>query len=105
MSVLGRHSATTSASWFIDVRLNGRVLVESEGSGLLDSGTKFLGCDMGHNSFIGAGVTVAPGRMLPSNAKIVADPGAALSKLGSVDPLDGGGALFIVKDGSLERLP
>lgn len=105
MSVLGEHSATTSASWFSDVRLTGNVQVEGEAGGLLDSGTKFLGCDMGHNSFIGAGVTVAPGRMLPSNARIVADPRAVLSKLGSVDPTGGGGAIFVVSDGSLERLP
>jgi NDP-sugar pyrophosphorylase family protein len=104
MSVLGRHSATTSASWFVDVRLGGNVRVEGPMSSLLDAGTRFLGCDMGHNSFLGAGVTVASGRMLPSNAKIVADPKAALSKLGSVDPLDGRGQVFAVRNGQLEAL-
>jgi carbonic anhydrase/acetyltransferase-like protein (isoleucine patch superfamily) len=104
MSVLGRHSATTSASWFVDVRLEGNVRVESSGAGLLDSGTRFLGCDMGHASFLGAGVTVAAGRMLPSNAKIIADPKSSLSTLGSVDPMDGGGRIFVVKGGSLEPL-
>jgi len=104
MSVIGRHSATTSASWFVDVRLDGEVRVEGPGGGLLDAGTRFLGCDLGHDTFVGAGVTVAAGRMLPSNAKIVADPRAALSKLGSVDPLDGQGGIFAVVDGSLERL-
>lgn len=104
MSVLGRHSATTSASWFVDVRLGGNIRVEGPTDSLLDSGTRFLGCDMGHNSFVGAGVTVASGRMLPSNAKIVAGPRAALSKLGSVDPFDGKDQIFVVRDGQLEAL-
>ncbi len=104
MSVLGRHSATTSASWFVDVRLGGNVRVEGPDDSLLDGGTRFLGCDMGHNSFLGAGVTVASGRMLPSNAKIIADPRATLSKLGSADALDGGDQIFVVLDGQLEAL-
>lgn len=105
MSVLGRHSATTSASWFVDVRLNGTVRVEGgEAGALLDSGTRFLGCDMGHNSFLGAGVTVAAGRMLPSNARIVSDPQANLGTLGEVNPLDGGGGIYAVRDGRLERI-
>ncbi len=102
MSVLGRHSATTSASWFVDVRLDGNVRVEGPKGSLLDSGTRFLGCDMGHNSFLGAGVTVASGRMLPSNAKIVADPSTALGKLEAVDALNGGNQIFVVQNGRLE---
>ena len=104
MSVIGRHSATTSASWFVDVRLGGNVRVEGPGDSLLDGGTRFLGCDMGHNSFLGAGVTVASGRMLPSNAKIVADPKTTLNKLGLVDALDGEGQIFVVRNGQLEAL-
>lgn len=105
MSVLGRHSATTSASWFIDVRLTGTVRVEATGGeGLLDSGTRFLGCDVGHETFVGAGVTVAAGRMLPSRARIVAAPTTTLSNIGSVDPLDAEGGIYAVVDGSLEPI-
>ena len=105
MSVLGRHSATTSASWFVDVRLEGAIRVESgDDRGLVDSGTRFLGCDLGHDSFVGAGVTVAAGRMLPSNARIVADPRGILSRIDGVDPLDGAGGIYAVVEGKLERI-
>ena len=105
MSVLGKNSATTSASWFVDVRLNGTIRVESgDERGLLDSGTRFLGCDLGHESLVGAGVTVAAGRMLSSNAKFVSDPRAVLSHLDGIDPLDGEGGTYAVIDGKLERV-
>jgi len=105
MSVMGRHSATTSASWFEDVRLNGPVRVESNrGDVFVDSGTRFLGCDLGHNSFIGAGVTVAAGRMVPSNTQIVANPLHSLRTLKGGFPSDGGGSIYTVREGHLEPL-
>jgi carbonic anhydrase/acetyltransferase-like protein (isoleucine patch superfamily) len=105
MSVLGRHSATTSASWFEDVRLKGPVHVESPTKGdFVDSGTRFLGCDLGHNSFIGAGVTVAAGRMIPSNTRIVSNPMHSLRTLKNNSPSDGGGLIYTVREGHLEPL-
>ncbi|MEE2829340.1 MAG: hypothetical protein VX498_09140, partial [Myxococcota bacterium] len=105
MSVLGRHAATTSASWFMDVRITGSVRVESgDDRGLLDAGTRFLGCDVGHDCFVGAGVIVAPGRMLPGRSKIIADPRTCMSSIGEVDPMDGGDAIYATVDGRLEQV-
>jgi len=110
MSVLGRHTATTRASWFMDVRFDGgNVRVEAPshdpGAGMLDAGTRFLGCDAGHETIVGAAVMVAPGRMLPSRAKVIADPSGVASKLdASIDPLDAGGGVLVVRDGRLEPL-
>ncbi len=105
VSVLGRHAATTSSSWFLDARLDGsNVRVESP-SGLLDAGTRFLGCDVGHCTVVGAGVLVAPGRLLPSNATVVVDPRQVASKLDSeLSADDAGGAVLAVRNGRLESL-
>ncbi len=107
MSAIGRHSATTRASWFMDVRFGeGNVRVEAPPGeeGLLDSGNRFLGCDLGHGTIVGAGVLIAPGRMVPSNAKVIADPRAVASRLelGDLPMTDAGGAVLIVRDGRLE---
>jgi carbonic anhydrase/acetyltransferase-like protein (isoleucine patch superfamily) len=110
MGVLGRHTATSRASWFLDVRFDGgNVRVEppahDPSAGLLDSGTRFLGCDVGHETVIGAAVLIAPGRMLPSRAKVIADPRGVASKLDErIDLLDAGGAIVVVRDGRLEPL-
>ena len=110
MSVLGRHAATTRASWFQDTRFDGKHMrvepppTESD-AGLLDSGTRFLGCDVGHETMVGADVFVAAGRMLPSHAKVIADPLRTASKLDSaIDVLDAGGDVLVVRDGRLEPL-
>lgn len=122
--VLGRHSATVSDTWFLDVRvasvepgpdglLPGRslpVLVEA-GAGhpregeFVDSGSRLLGCTVGHETMVAAGVVVAPGRALPSRATIVGPAGyllarTALTDGGALD--DGGGGIFQVVDGRLE---
>lgn len=110
MSVLGRHTATTRASWFMDTRFDGKhVRVEPPAhdpdAGLLDSGTRFLGCDAGHETIVGADVFVASGRMLPSHAKVIADPARNASKMDSdIDMLDAGGGVLVVRDGRLEPL-
>ncbi len=109
MSVLGRNAATTAASWFMDVRFDGKhVRVEAppgDEPGLLDAGTRFLGCDVGHGTIVGAAVLVASGRMLPSNATVVTDPSTIAGKLDSnIDALDAGGATLTIRDGKLEKL-
>lgn len=109
MSVLGRHAATTSASWFMDVRFDGEnVRVEpppGDEGGLLDAGTRFLGCDVGHGTIVGAAVLVASGRMLPSHATVVTNPATIVSKLDSViDVMDAGDAVLTVRDGKLEPM-
>jgi len=102
-SVLGREAATTSASWFTDVRFGSHIRVEGH-DGLLDTGTRFLGCDVGHGTVVGAGVTVAPGRMLPSNAIITGNPDHLLARLDEeIDVLDAGGETLTIRGGRLTK--
>jgi carbonic anhydrase/acetyltransferase-like protein (isoleucine patch superfamily) len=104
VSVLGRHTATTSASWFQDVRFGKTIRVEGRGGadgpgGLLDSGTRFLGCDVGHNCVVGAGVQAAPGRMIPNDCTVIADPAPVLRKVG-----EGAVGTVLVREGVLVPL-
>ncbi len=109
MASLGRNAATTRASWFHDVRFDGgNVRVEpppfDPDAGLLDAGTRFLSVDVGHDTIVGEGVLVASGRMVPSNAKVIAEPNRVAAKLDAgIDALDAGGAVLVVRDGKLER--
>ncbi len=113
MSVLGRDTATTTASWFLDVKLDKNVRVEAPplapegaptpGPPFRDAGTRFLGVDVGHEAFLGAGVYIAPGRMVPSHCRLVANPDLVLSSLGDVPP-DATGGTFTVRKGRLEPI-
>lgn len=108
MAVLGRHAATTRASWFLDTRFDGRnVRVEPpplDPPGLLDSGTRFLACDVGHDTVVGAGVLVAAGRMLPGNARIACEPDGMVAALDEdVDRIDCAGEILVVRGGKLVR--
>ena len=113
MSVLGRDTATTTASWFLDVKLDQNVRVEAPplapegapepGPPFRDAGTRFLGVDVGHEAFLGAGVYIAPGRMVPSHCRLVANPDLVLSSLGEVSPNTTGGT-FTIREGRLEPL-
>ena len=105
VSVLGRNTTTAPTSGFVDFSFHGAIKVQSDdGQSLLDSGTRFLGCDVGHNVFVGSRTTVAAGRMLPSNTKLVSDPKDSLLSLGEVNPRDGGDALYVIRDGRLVKL-
>lgn len=104
LSVLGRHSVATSASWFSDVRFDGPVRVE-HGAGFQSVGSRFLGCDAGHHCVVGAGVIVAPGRLLPSHAIIVSSPASVVSRIDAVvDPMDAGGRTLSLQGGTLVPL-
>lgn len=113
MSVLGRDTATTTASWFLDVKLDQNIRVEAPplvpegapapGPPFRDAGTRFLGVDVGHEAFLGAGVYIAPGRMVPSHCRLVANPDLVLSSLGEVSPNTTGGT-FTIREGRLEPL-
>ena len=106
--VLGRDSVTTAISWFTDVSFGKNIRVEApKGSEqkLLDAGSRFLGCDVGHDTVVGFWVAVAPGRFLPSHCTVVADTPSVMKRVDSgIDPLDARGATLTVRDGVLMPL-
>ncbi|GEM_PF-2310915 len=105
--VLGRDAVTTAISWHTDVSFGRNVRVEAPAeseSKLLDAGSRFLGCDVGHDTIVGFWVATAPGRFLPSHCTVVADTPSVMKRIDpSIDPLDAGGATLTVRDGVLVR--
>jgi acetyltransferase-like isoleucine patch superfamily enzyme len=65
-SIIGRESFISTFATLQDLNLQGNVRVLSEGK-LVDAGTPFLGCAIGHRCKIGAFVSIAPGRVLSND--------------------------------------
>ncbi len=103
--VLGRDAVTTAISWHTDVSFGKNVRVEAPAHSeqtLLDSGSRFLGCDVGHDTIVGFWVATAPGRFLPSHCTVVADQPSVMKRVDpAIDPLDAGGETLTVRDGVL----
>ncbi len=72
-SLFGRKVAITSWCRIIDIKAEGDVKVEHDGS-LYSTGTSFLGACWGHESYGGMDATVQAGRSVPNGAIIVKDP-------------------------------
>jgi len=77
-SVIGRDTFVSTFATLQDLNLRGNVKVWMDG-GLRDVGIPFLGCAVGHGVKIGAGVSLAPGRAVPSGVSLVAE--GAVSRL------------------------
>jgi hypothetical protein len=105
---LGRDAVTTAISWHTDVSFGKNIRVEAPPESeakLLDAGSRFLGCDVGHNTIVGFWVATAPGRFLPSNCTVVAQTPSVMKRIdASIDPVDAGGATLTVRDGVLVPL-
>ena len=70
-SVMGRDSFFAIGSVLTDFRFDGRpVTVLKEGK-VVDSGHIILGGCLGHHAYVGAGVTIAPGREIPNGARLL----------------------------------
>jgi carbonic anhydrase/acetyltransferase-like protein (isoleucine patch superfamily) len=95
-SVFGRMAMTTASAIF-DLNFDRDVRVELDGQ-LVSSGQRILGAALGHDTRLGAGVTIASGRSIPNGYFIVADAAQAASKIPA--GLAEAGTL-IVRDGVL----
>ncbi len=75
-ALAGRESTSKMFAVGTDMRLAGRVRVETP-TGLRDIDLGYQGVCFGHHSFVGSGVWIAPGRVIPENARI-ARPATAM---------------------------
>ncbi len=77
-SVIGRDTFVSTFATLQDLNLRGNVKVWMDGRPR-DTGIPFLGCAVGHRVKLGAGVSIAPGRAVPSDVNLVA--GGTVSRL------------------------
>jgi carbonic anhydrase/acetyltransferase-like protein (isoleucine patch superfamily) len=74
-SVMGRDSFFPVGSVLTDYRFDGTCVTVMKDGKAVDSGYIILGCCLGHNAYVGAGVVVPPGREIPNGARLL--PGHA----------------------------
>ncbi|MEM3404246.1 MAG: DapH/DapD/GlmU-related protein [Nitrososphaeria archaeon] len=70
-SVMGRNSFFPVGSILTDFRFDGKHVTVSKNGKIVDSGQTFLGGCLGHGAYVGAGVTIPPGREIPNNARLL----------------------------------
>jgi len=85
-SVLGRNTFLPIGATITDFRFDGQNVIVLKQGKPYDSGNRFLGACVGHNSYLGSGIVVAPGREIPNNTRIVPNADRVLSNL---DKLNG----------------
>lgn len=68
-SIMG-YASGIFAAWITDARMDQQTLKTVVGGKVVDSGLPYLGCIMGHNAKVTAGVVTAPGRVIPNGAEI-----------------------------------
>jgi len=69
-SFIGRDSFVASGVTLTDFRLDGKNVTVLKNGVQIDSGSKFLGCCLGNNVYLGSGCVVAPGRTIPNGLHI-----------------------------------
>lgn len=74
-SILGKNSCVF-ATLNCDVRLDKKTIAIPTEKGILDSGRSLLGIAYGHDTKVGAGTIIAPGRIVPNGKHI--DPPASI---------------------------
>ncbi len=100
-AVLGRNVITTHGSNLLDYSLTpDPIKVEHEGK-LVSTGSRYIGCCLGHDVKLGIGSYVAPGRAFPNGYCIVRNPDNTLFKMPPDLPA---GEFLYVKDGTLVPL-
>lgn len=97
-AVLGRNVITTHGSNLLDYSLTpDPIKVEHDGK-LVSTGSRYIGCCLGHDVKLGIGIYVAPGRAFPNGYCIVRNPENMLFRM----PLDlPEGEFLCVRNGTL----
>jgi carbonic anhydrase/acetyltransferase-like protein (isoleucine patch superfamily) len=69
LGVAGERAATKMFAVGTDMRLDGKVRVDSH-AGLRDVDQGYMGVCIGHGAFVGSGVWIAPGRVVPACERV-----------------------------------
>jgi hypothetical protein len=85
-SIMG-YASGIFAAWITDARMDQQTLKTVVDGKIVDSGLYYLGCIMGHNAKITAGVVTAPGRVIPNGAEIHLAPHLTYKGLPSNHPV------------------
>ncbi len=91
--IVGDDSFVATFATLHDLNLRGNVRVPVDGR-LVDTGSPFLGCAVGHRVRMGAGVVVASGRAIPNDVTLVADAASILARVDAMQP-----GTYAVRDG------
>lgn len=91
-SIVG-HSSAIFAAWITDARMDEKTIRTPVRGELINSGMRFLGIAMGHRAKVTAGVVTAPGRIVPNDQHVHADPAMVFNGLPAGHPA---GAPFFV---------
>jgi NDP-sugar pyrophosphorylase family protein len=70
-ATMGRNSFVADGVTLTDFRFDGENMKVMHKGSLVDTGGVFLGPCIGHDSYLGSGVIVGPGREIPNDVKVV----------------------------------
>jgi acetyltransferase-like isoleucine patch superfamily enzyme len=98
--VMGPRSAVTSLARPLDLQPGGPVYVR-DGDRLRAVGELPCGVCFGPDSFVGAGVMIAAGRVVPAGVRVFANPGQLLRRVHPEVP----GGVYVVDEGELAMAP
>ena len=79
--VLGRDTFVGAGTVQTDFRFDGETVVVLQDGEPVESGQIFLGSCLGHGSYLGAGLVVAPGREIPNGVRVTPPPDRVVSNL------------------------
>jgi acetyltransferase-like isoleucine patch superfamily enzyme len=79
-SVLGRRAMVVPGSYLLDLNFDRDIRVPHDGE-LQSTGSRFLGCAVGHGARVGTGIWVASGRSIPNGCELVRHPAELVSRL------------------------
>jgi hypothetical protein len=84
----------------LDMKVQGEVRVRHRGR-IVGTGLSFLGCCIGHRSFVSADSVLAPGRLIPNDHRIVSDDSRHIRDVPEGLPVDD---LLVDRDGVVQPL-
>jgi acetyltransferase-like isoleucine patch superfamily enzyme len=69
-SLVGKNAFIGANATLTDFRFDGKNVLAIQDGVSVDTGNRFLGVCLGNETYIGAGCTIAPGRIVPSGCKL-----------------------------------